>query len=89
MCLNCIMISNHETWWGAKTRYVHKGADRVMGNRANLDNSSGKPLGFQTIFILFNPDIRYDICYMKYKICYMKFDIEFMRCDICYVIYDA
>ena len=46
MCLNCIMIIIYETWWGAKTRYVRKGADRVMSNRVNLDNLSGKPLGF-------------------------------------------
>ena len=40
------MIIIHETWWGAKTRYVRKGADRVMSNCVNLDNSSVKPVGF-------------------------------------------
>ena len=56
MCLNCIMIIIHETWWGAKTRYVRKGADRVMSNRVNLDNSSGNRLGFYLDnFYFFHP----------------------------------
>ena len=31
---------------GGVQRQGRKGADRVMSNRVNLDNSSGKPLGF-------------------------------------------
>ena len=34
---------------------MSKEGERVMNNRVNLDNSSGKSLGFQTIFIFSSP----------------------------------
>ena len=41
--------------------YMRKWVGRVMNNGVYLDKSSGKPLGFQTIFIFFNPGLGYRI----------------------------
>ena len=47
MCLNCN---------NPKTRYMHKGGERVMNNRVNLDNSPGKSLNSrQFLFFLTLP----------------------------------